>query len=252
MNPIRIAIVEANDLFRHRFTKLLDRNHSVLKTASNIRELGGEIPPTAFDLIVFGISDRCPTANILALRQQFPFAAIVALSEHCDADEMQHALESGARGYLPKSLCLDVLGKSIELLVDDISIALTDMIRPARQPSDQIDPTRPQQAIQIKTGAEPSDGPGNSRIAGFELARQPPADRAPQPSLSGREEHVLKLLAKGLPNKLIAFQLGICEATVKVHVKAMLRKIGVRNRTQAAIWALDHHLVSTASDSGSS
>ena len=58
--------------------------------------------------------------------------------------------------------------------------------------------------------------------------------------LSEREEQVLRDLVKGLPNKMIARKRDIAEATVKVHLKSILRKIRVANRTQAAIWALEN------------
>jgi two-component system, NarL family, nitrate/nitrite response regulator NarL len=55
--------------------------------------------------------------------------------------------------------------------------------------------------------------------------------------LSAREAQVLSYLREGTPNKVIARQFDVSEATIKVHVKAILRKIGVANRTQAAMWA---------------
>jgi two-component system nitrate/nitrite response regulator NarL len=55
--------------------------------------------------------------------------------------------------------------------------------------------------------------------------------------LSVREREILSCLREGAPNKLIARKLEITEATIKVHVKAILRKIGAANRTQAAMWA---------------
>jgi two-component system nitrate/nitrite response regulator NarL len=56
-------------------------------------------------------------------------------------------------------------------------------------------------------------------------------------NLSPREHDVLCCLMAGYSNKVIARELSVCEATVKVHVKAILRKLKVNNRTQAAIWA---------------
>lgn len=56
--------------------------------------------------------------------------------------------------------------------------------------------------------------------------------------LSAREIDILESIMKGMANKVIARQFDICEATVKVHVKAILRKLGVENRTQAATWAV--------------
>jgi two-component system nitrate/nitrite response regulator NarL len=57
---------------------------------------------------------------------------------------------------------------------------------------------------------------------------------------SEREEQILRDLVKGLSNKIIAPKLDIAEATVKVHMKSVPRKIRVANRTQAAIWALEN------------
>jgi two-component system, NarL family, nitrate/nitrite response regulator NarL len=66
---------------------------------------------------------------------------------------------------------------------------------------------------------------------------------APQHSVRGlspREQEILRALVTGSSNKLIAIKLGITEATVKVHLKTLLRKIDVNNRTQAAIWAMNN------------
>ncbi len=59
-------------------------------------------------------------------------------------------------------------------------------------------------------------------------------------SLSPREAEILRSLMRGEPNKVIARKLDVTEATIKVHVKAILRKVGAANRTQAALWATEH------------
>jgi two-component system nitrate/nitrite response regulator NarL len=59
-------------------------------------------------------------------------------------------------------------------------------------------------------------------------------------NLSGREVEILKQLMEGESNKVIAKKLGIAEATIKIHVKTILRKVRVQNRTQAALWATAH------------
>jgi two-component system nitrate/nitrite response regulator NarL len=70
--------------------------------------------------------------------------------------------------------------------------------------------------------------------------------RAPQPPrdhplrLSLEEQRILRYLMEGQPNKVIADRLGIALATANVHVKAVVRKVGAQNRTQAAIWAKKH------------
>lgn len=63
-----------------------------------------------------------------------------------------------------------------------------------------------------------------------------------QTNLTDREEEIARLLARGHSNKVIARELDITEGTVKVHLKSLLRKIGVHNRTQAAVWALHNGL----------
>src|SRR5262249_5667887 len=61
-------------------------------------------------------------------------------------------------------------------------------------------------------------------------------------TLTDRETAILTCLTEGQSNKRIARRFGVAEATVKVHIKAILRKIRAKNRTQAAIWAVDHEL----------
>ncbi|RHW20401.1 two-component system response regulator NarL [Pseudomonas jilinensis] len=61
-------------------------------------------------------------------------------------------------------------------------------------------------------------------------------------SLTKREKDVLKLIAKGHSNKMIARRLDITEGTVKVHVKRLLNKLGMRSRTEAAVWVVENHL----------
>ena len=71
----------------------------------------------------------------------------------------------------------------------------------------------------------------------------PATEESPAPSsLSAREFEILRHLASGRANKVIANDLKITEATVKVHVKGILRKIGATNRTQAALWAIHNGL----------
>jgi two-component system nitrate/nitrite response regulator NarL len=73
-----------------------------------------------------------------------------------------------------------------------------------------------------------------------EVPHEPKASDPGARSLSAREAEILSSLMEGTPNKLIARKLHVTEATVKVHVKAILRKIGAANRTQAAMWAKGH------------
>ncbi len=71
--------------------------------------------------------------------------------------------------------------------------------------------------------------------------------RDPLAALTSREREVLALIARGLPNKLIARELGIAEKTVKTHVGHVLAKLGVTDRTQAALFAVREGLVGPGS-----
>jgi two-component system nitrate/nitrite response regulator NarL len=73
-----------------------------------------------------------------------------------------------------------------------------------------------------------------------EAPDEPKASAPRLSNLSAREAEILSSLMDGAPNKVIARQLDVAEATVKVHVKSILRKIGASNRTQAAMWAKGH------------
>lgn len=70
----------------------------------------------------------------------------------------------------------------------------------------------------------------------------PPPEPGPgrNPAPSPREVEILQRLLQGVPNRTIARELGITETTIKVHLKSLWRKIGVSNRTQAAVWALNN------------
>jgi len=113
---------------------------------------------------------------------------------------------------------------------------------------------RPRQAVAIeplRAGAVPA-----ARLGGTMCAQEPapgenvstrlsngPQRKDPRQTLTPRESEILMHLVRGEANKAIARHLGITEATVKVHLKSLLRKISAANRTQAAIWAMNNDLV---------
>ncbi|MNR62135.1 Nitrate/nitrite response regulator protein NarL [compost metagenome] len=68
--------------------------------------------------------------------------------------------------------------------------------------------------------------------------RSPPRQAVVE--LTERERQVLKTIASGFSNKVIGHKLGITEGTVKVHVKNLLHKLGLRSRVEAAVWAMEH------------
>jgi DNA-binding NarL/FixJ family response regulator len=130
---------------------------------------------------------------------------VVVLTSFTEAERVQQALAAGAVGYLLK---------------DCDPHELMSGVRAAAQGFAPIDP----------------------RVTRALLPATEPAAPAPAPPevLSGREAEVLALVAKGLANKQVARSLGISEHTVKVHLNNVYRRIGVNDRTSAALWARDH------------
>jgi len=129
-----------------------------------------------------------------------PDVRVVALTSFADHDRVGDVLAAGAIGYLLKDCSPE------ELL---------SAIRAAAQGHTPID----------------------ARVAGALL---PNRTATPASSLSDREREVLALVANGMANKQIGRALGITERTVKVHVGSIFRRIGVSDRTSAALWAREH------------
>jgi DNA-binding NarL/FixJ family response regulator len=131
-----------------------------------------------------------------------PAAQVVILTSFSERDEILTALDAGAIGYLLKDAEPD------------------EVIRGVRAAAHGESPLAPKAAREV-LGSRGSGTP---------------------PQLSDREREVLQLVTRGLPNKLIARDLGISEKTVKAHLTTIFQRIGVTDRVQAAMWARDHHI----------
>jgi len=134
-------------------------------------------------------------------------ARLLVLSAELSVDELGACLRVGAGGYLLSNISKEVLTHSLRLIL------LGETVFPS----------------QLATAWATGQLRQNSNTAGVSKALE---------CLTQRETEILGCLTEGAPNKLIARQLGITEATVKIHVKSLIRKIGVQNRTQAALWAI--------------
>jgi DNA-binding NarL/FixJ family response regulator len=160
--------------------------------------------------------------QIERFRGQLPGGRIAIVADHYRLNEVVSAFRAGANGYFADVMTCDVFIKSIELLMMGETIFPPAFLSRVLEP--EGDP---------RVEATPRDE-NNEEI----LFRN---DSAPQ--LSAREKSILRFLIEGESNKSIARKIDIAEATVKVHVKAILRKIRVQNRTQAAIWGMNNAFV---------
>jgi two-component system, NarL family, response regulator LiaR len=133
---------------------------------------------------------------------------VIVLTSFADEDKMLPAVRAGAVGYLLKDIDPQELVAAIRTVHDGETILHAAVIR---------------ELVREVAG----DG------------CEPPADNP----LTPREREVLGLIARGRANKAIAFELGVAEKTVKTHVSNILGKLGVSDRTQAALYAVREGLV---------
>ena len=163
-------------------------------------------------------------AAINIVHKQQPLIRSVVLSHRLVASNVVAALEAGAHGYLLKSTSCEALIKSLELVRMGEIIVPSEYLRMVSNLEPRIQQSNTPLIPKTANSDEPIDYSCDENVR----------------KLSDRESVVLRHLMQGDANKLIARQLGIADATVKVHIKAILRKIRVNNRTQAALWAVEH------------
>jgi two-component system, NarL family, nitrate/nitrite response regulator NarL len=151
------------------------------------------------------------------LKTRCPRGRIVVLADHFELGAMISARHAGADGFFLTTIGRDVLVSSLELVM------LGEAVLPSSLVLSMMDDVFRYRESRL------ADSVANTKSLNLQIRR-----------LSDREAEILRCLKEGSPNKVIARKLHLAEATVKVHVKAILRKIGVGNRTQAALWAADH------------
>ncbi|GGE19331.1 transcriptional regulator [Polymorphobacter glacialis] len=145
------------------------------------------------------------------LRRRFALSRLVILSDDCTLEVVARGFSAGVDGYLAKSTPCEPMTEALKLVM------MGEKFMPAS-------------AYGGLAGLRPA-GDGQMWRAGPRGGR-----------LSDREIEILGCVAQGEANKAIAWRLDITEATVKVHIKTILRKLNVSNRTQAAIWAVGRGL----------
>ena len=148
-----------------------------------------------------------PQRDLKDLRERFPAARLVVLTSNVDKSSFFDCVSAGIDGYLLKNISPLILIESLQL------IALGEKVFPSVLATWLLE-------------SRPEARSDSNRLGAAEAA------------LSAREIDILECLVDGDSNKAIARRLSISDATVKVHVKNILRKVSVANRTQAAIWAL--------------
>lgn len=215
MGNIPTLLLDSDNLLREGLKRLLDGSEfDVFAEASNLDDarLSLAQEPAARLVLV----DPCAGADedfsgISKLREGNSDIKIIVLTSHLTASCLARALEAGADGYLLKDLSSESLIQSLKLVI------MGEKVFPSRLA-------------------------GMLATASVSFVREESHNVPAKTGLSPREIQVLSCLVDGHSNKVIGRDLGITDATVKVHLKAALRKIDAQNRTQAAIWAISHGL----------
>jgi DNA-binding NarL/FixJ family response regulator len=198
----RVLIVDDHAILRGGLVSLLSTTDDLevvgeAESGEEAVRLADELEP---DVVLMDLS--MPGMNgveaTALIRAQDPSISILVLTSLADRNWIMEAVEAGADGYLLKHAEPEVILAGI---------------REVLRGGSPLDP-RAARAVLSSRQAEP-----------------------PSVVLSAREEEVLRMVTQGLPNKSIARRLGISERTVKAHLTHIFQRLGVTDRTQAALWA---------------
>jgi DNA-binding NarL/FixJ family response regulator len=209
---VSMALIDPKPLTRRLMADMLAQAfpECVMVAASTCEELldieGGRIGRPNLVIVYIrsaGLTDTCVRSGLELLRVRLPDAPAIVLSDRDDVDEVNRALTCGVRGYIPTSVECEVAIAVIRLISAGGTFVPADALRAATAKHDN------------KTEAERRG-------------------RSDELDLTPRELSVIDLLREGKPNKLIAAKLEMQESTVKVHVRNILKKLHVANRTHAA------------------
>jgi two-component system nitrate/nitrite response regulator NarL len=212
-------ILQRDGLFREGLRLILsDTRFCPQGCAIELDDLG-EVPCDRAVLFIVGLDAYDPMI-CSRIREQYPLAFIVAVGDESSPESLANALDDGASAALFSSVSPDALVSTLQAVINE-RLVLIDSRLWSLQPK----------AEERLTASLQDEIPWTS-------ADEPQAGR----QLSSREIAILERIVRGDSNKHVARFFNIAEPTVKAHVKAILRKIGASNRTQAAIWAVNHRL----------
>jgi NarL family two-component system response regulator LiaR len=221
-DPIRVLIVDDHAVVREGLRAFLDLQDgiTVVGEAGDGRqaiERAQALTPDVIlmDLVMPGLDG---VGAMRAVHELVPASRVIVLTSFLDEERLMPALRAGAAGYLLKDVEPAELARAVRSACTDEAM---------------IDPVVASRLLRALS--EPT---GQAQVA---------LDHGAGESLTRREREVLELIAAGRSNKRIALELGIAEKTVKTHVGHLLAKLGVSDRTQAAVLAVQRGLAGDGS-----
>ena len=237
------VVVEPRLLVREALKSLMAKNayHVVCDVGSTAEFSAASGLSEEPKLVILGAqSADNALSQAASARQLWPDSKIILLYEYLSPADFQKLLTSEINGCVPLFASPDTLVSTLDMIVtkDVRAMVVGDAKRPVIQPA----PPEASNQPEIRIDKLRSDGAEHEDVSvSIGALPQRPMNVPPlrnHPGLSEREAQILDGLVKGHANKVIARTCDVTEATVKVHMKSILRKIRVDNRTQAAIWAM--------------
>jgi two-component system nitrate/nitrite response regulator NarL len=224
-------------LLREGLTRILsEADFRIVASAPCIDDVVTTVLPQRRSVLLVidaGSDLNAAVGQVGLVKQRHPTARVAVLADHGQPNDIVSVFRAGANAFFIRVAPCDTFIKSLELVM------LGETILPPAVLSAISDYTDDDE--------DNHELAANNHGATAGKLLEPQSHNTPQ--LSTREKFVLKCLTEGNSNKAIARKINIADATVKVHVKAILRKIRVHNRTQAAIWAMSNDLsVATTGD----
>ena len=238
--PFATILVGPSALLREGLTRILSAtNFRIVASTSCVDDLVFTAQPQhgSILLIIDAGDDLDPAVGqVERFKERHPTGRVAVLADRNRLNDIVSAFRAGANAYFMKAAPCDAFIKSLELVMLGETILPAAVLSMVLEREDDDEDER--EAI-VR---------GVRKSAGVLLG----VENNDTPRLSVRERCILKCLIAGDSNKVIARKIDIAEATVKVHVKAILRKVRVSNRTQAAIWAMNNGSFVSEMDSDSS
>ncbi len=219
---VRVLVVDDQLLMREGLASLLSIQDGIeiVGTAINGQDALEQAQRLHPDVILMDV--RMPIMDGVAatalIRQQFPTSQILMLTTFDDEEYIINALRAGANGYLLKDIPAKDLARAVQAAHKGIY---------------QLDPTVASKVVASLTTSPPAQTQPELLITNDERA----IHTLHNAEITAREIEVLRLIAVGATNKEIARRLIISEGTVKNHISNILSRLGLRDRTQAAIYA---------------
>lgn len=199
---MRVLIADDHPLYREAVARQITRllPDATVEEAASMEEASAKADTASPGLFVFDYyMPGMSAAAITQLTEKFPDVPILVLSGGASGAEVQAVLQAGARGFLPKTATPEQFTHTIHLLLAGGTSVPPEVL--------------------LSSGRGPEGAP------------------AWLTALTPRETDVLRATARGLSNKEIARELELAEVTIKLHLSAIFRKMGVRSRTEAAMMA---------------